>query len=164
MGGRWNKVMEVSKTGVFRLSFCSCAGGKLRGGGRRADREKGQTYRPFTVHLWGDDHLNIKVTYKPEVPSVPSCIFHPDTFLREQQNISLDKTLWCRCWKSSHLIPVSWCFCCCCCGKTGGWWILSIAISKPAKTATLCSRLPTVSVSPILFNMFVYVCGAIAFC
>lgn len=29
------------------------------------------------------------------------------------------------------------------------------------KTATLCSRLPTVSISPILFNMFVYLSVAL---
>lgn len=45
---------------------------------------------------------------------------------------------------------------CFCCEKTGGWWILFVAISKPTKLPLCAADFPLFLSPPILFNTFVY--------
>lgn len=66
IGGQWNKEMDVNKTTFSQAYLCVwivCVPtlvGKQRGEMNKTGRQKGQTYRPFMVHLSANDHLNIK--------------------------------------------------------------------------------------------------------
>lgn len=115
-----------------------------------AEKERGQTYSPFTVHLWSKYHLNIKQDLSSSHQFSHAFFIQP-LFFVNNQILLLDKTLqWMLKIKPFHPCLVVFVV------RNGRLMNKFCCKFQTNKTATLWSRLPTVSISPIFFNMFVY--------